>query len=99
MLPLTDFISTLVATWCRHRADVVKTVTNEIERKEDLGSAVTDDPAADVAMEDDIDALLRTHCSSISCRSTTATHPYRRLPMIRPHRNQLLSTLRLPQRR
>jgi propionyl-CoA carboxylase beta chain len=43
--------------------DVVKTVTNEIVTQEELGGAVTHTTksgVADVAMEDDVDALLRT---------------------------------------
>ncbi|KAB7643860.1 acyl-CoA carboxylase subunit beta [Polymorphobacter fuscus] len=43
--------------------DVVKTVTNEIVTQEDLGGAITHTTksgVADVAMEDDVDALLRT---------------------------------------
>jgi len=43
--------------------DVVKTVTNEIVTQEELGGAVTHTTksgVADVAMEDDLDALLRT---------------------------------------
>jgi propionyl-CoA carboxylase beta chain len=43
--------------------DVVKTVTNEIVTQEELGGAVTHTTksgVADLAMEDDIDALLRT---------------------------------------
>ena len=43
--------------------DVVKTVTNEIVTQEDLGGAITHSTksgVADLACEDDIDALLRT---------------------------------------
>ncbi len=43
--------------------DVVKTVTNEVVTQEELGGAVTHTSksgVADVAMEDDVDALLRT---------------------------------------
>ena len=43
--------------------DVVKTVTNEVVTQEELGGAVTHTTrsgVADVAMEDDVDALLRT---------------------------------------
>jgi len=43
--------------------DVVKTVTNEVVTQEDLGGAITHTTksgVADVAMEDDVDALLRT---------------------------------------
>ena len=43
--------------------DVVKTVTNEIVTQEELGGAVTHTTksgVADLAMEDDVDALLRT---------------------------------------
>ena len=43
--------------------DVVKTVTNEVVSQEDLGGAIshtTKSGVADVAMEDDVDALLRT---------------------------------------
>ncbi|WP_448578652.1 acyl-CoA carboxylase subunit beta [Thermaurantiacus sp.] len=43
--------------------DVVKTVTNEIVTQEELGGAITHTTksgVADLAMEDDIDALLRT---------------------------------------
>ena len=43
--------------------DVVKTVTNEIVTQEELGGAVTHTTksgVADLAIEDDIDALLRT---------------------------------------
>ncbi len=43
--------------------DVVKTVTNEVVTQEELGGAITHSTksgVADLAMEDDIDALLRT---------------------------------------
>jgi propionyl-CoA carboxylase beta chain len=43
--------------------DVVKTVTNEIVTQEELGGAITHTTksgVADLAMEDDVDALLRT---------------------------------------
>jgi propionyl-CoA carboxylase beta chain len=43
--------------------DVVKTVTNEVVTQEELGGAITHTTksgVADLAMEDDIDALLRT---------------------------------------
>jgi propionyl-CoA carboxylase beta chain len=43
--------------------DVVKTVTNEIVTQEELGGAITHSTksgVADMAMEDDVDALLRT---------------------------------------
>ncbi|QMW22174.1 acyl-CoA carboxylase subunit beta [Sandaracinobacteroides saxicola] len=43
--------------------DVVKTVTNEVVTQEELGGAVTHSTksgVADMAMEDDVDALLRT---------------------------------------
>jgi len=43
--------------------DVVKTVTNEIVTQEELGGAITHSTksgVADLAMEDDVDALLRT---------------------------------------
>ena len=43
--------------------DVVKTVTNEVVTQEELGGAVTHTTrsgVADLAMEDDVDALLRT---------------------------------------
>ncbi len=43
--------------------DVVKTVTNEIVTQEELGGAITHSSksgVADLAMEDDVDALLRT---------------------------------------
>jgi propionyl-CoA carboxylase beta chain len=43
--------------------DVVKTVTNEIVTQEELGGAITHSTksgVADLAMEDDLDALLRT---------------------------------------
>ena len=47
--------------------DVVKTVTNEVVTQEELGGAVTHTSksgVADVAMEDDVDALLRTRAFS-----------------------------------
>ncbi|MFN3370388.1 MAG: acyl-CoA carboxylase subunit beta [Sphingomonadaceae bacterium] len=43
--------------------DVVKTVTNEVVTQEELGGAITHSTrsgVADLAMEDDVDALLRT---------------------------------------
>ena len=43
--------------------DVVKTVTNEVVTQDELGGAITHTTksgVADVAMEDDVDALLRT---------------------------------------
>ena len=56
--------------------EVVKTVTNEVVTQEELGGAVTHTTksgVADVAFENDIDALLATRDSSISCRCRTAT--------------------------
>jgi hypothetical protein len=55
--------------------DVVKTVTHESVTHEELGGAVTHTSrsgVADLAFENDVEALLQTAASSISCPAPTA---------------------------